>query len=132
VKKRVETLTRLGRLQGRMHDLGRWRLSAIERERASLGDDLKAALKTLEIGDLAYGAQASFGAGYIRALQRRLDSLARDEDHVRRKAEALGLRAKLAERAAATAAEVYREQKERKELAELIEHTVARRRASST
>ena len=66
-----------------MHDLGRWRLSAIEQEQASLVDDLRAVFEALESGDLAYGAQAKLGGRRIRALQRRLDSLARESARVR-------------------------------------------------
>jgi hypothetical protein len=132
MKKRIDALTRLGRLQARMHDLGRWRLTAIEQEQAGLGDDLKGVFEALESGALAYGAQAQFSARRIRALQKRLDSLACESDRVREKAKGHGVRAKLAEQAAETASKRYREDKERKELADLIERAVARRNASPT
>ena len=132
MKKRLDALTRLGRLQARMHDLGRWRLSAIEREQAGLGEDLAAIFEALETGDLAYGAQAKFGARRIRALQKELDSLARESTHVSQKAKAHGVTARLAEQATETAARRYRDDKERKELADLIERAIARRIASPT
>ncbi len=68
MKKRVDSLTRIGRLASQMHDLGTWRLSAIEQEQASLSDDLRAVFEALESGDLAYGAQAKLGARRIRGL----------------------------------------------------------------
>jgi hypothetical protein len=132
MKKRIDALTRLGKLQARMHDLGRWRLWAIEREQAFLGEDLQAVFEALQTGDLAYGAQAKLGARRIRPLQRRLDSLARESTDVREKAKAHGVTARLAEQAAETAARRYRDDKERKELADLIERAIARRLASST
>jgi hypothetical protein len=132
MKKRLDALTRIGKLQGQMHDLGRWRLSAIERQQAELSDDLRAIFEALETGELAYGAQAKLGARHIRALQKRLDSLARESEHARRAAQAHGIRAKLAEQAAETAAARYRDHKERKELAELVERAIVRRNASST
>jgi hypothetical protein len=132
MKKRIDALTRLGKLQARMHDLGRWRLWAIEREQAFLGEDLQAVFEALQTGDLAYGAQAKLGARRIRSLQRRLDSLARESTDVREKAKAHGVTARLAEQAAETAARRYRDDKERKELADLIERAIARRLASST
>jgi len=131
-KKRFDALTRLGRLQARMHDLGRWRLSAIEQEQASLSDDLKAVFEALESGDLAYGAQAKLSGRRVRALQKQLDSLTRESDDVRKKAKAHGISARLAEQAAETAGRRYRDDKERKELADLIERAIARRAASST
>ena len=132
MKKRLDALTRIGRLQARLRDLGRWRLTAIEQEQATLADDLRAAFEAIESGDLAYGAQAKLGARRIRALQERLDSLSGESDDVRRKAQAHAIRAKLAERAAETAAETYRDRKERKELADLVERAIALRHASQT
>ena len=84
-----------------MHDLGRWRLCAIEQERASLSDDLRAVFEALETGELAYGAQATLSARRIRALQKRIDALARESARrARSKARRTRRRAKLAEQAA--------------------------------
>ncbi len=132
MKKRIDALTRLGKLQARMHDLGRWRLSAIEQEQTSLNEDLRAMFEALQSCDLAFGAQAKLSARHIRTLQRQLDSLARESTHVRAKAKAHGVTARLAEQAAETAARRYRDDRERKELADLIERAIARRLASST
>jgi len=132
MKKLLDSLTRIGKLQARMHGLGRWRLFSLERQQAGLSDDLRAIFEVLESGDLAYGAQAGLAARHVGALQRRLDSLAREQETARRSVVAHGTRAKLAERAIETAAVRYRRHKERNELAELIEQAIARRNASST
>ena len=132
MKKRLDALTRIGRFQALMHDLGRSRLHSLERQQAGLSDDLKAVFETLESDELAYGPQAGLAARHIRALQRKLDQLVRDQEAARRSALAQGTRAKLAEQAIETAALGYRRHKERKELAELIERAIARRGASST
>ncbi len=132
MKKRLDALTRIGKLQGRMHDLGRWRLSAIERQQAELSDDLRAVFEALETGALAYGAQAKLSVRHIRGLQKRLDSLARESELARREAQAHGIRSKLADQAIESAAARYRDDKERKELAELVERAILRRIASST
>jgi predicted nucleic acid-binding Zn-ribbon protein len=132
MKKRLDALTRIGRFQALMHDLGRSRLHSLERQRSGLTDDLKAVFQTLESDALAYGPQAGLAARHIRALQRKLDQLVRDQDAARLSALAQGVRAKLAELALETAALDHRRHKERKELAELIERAIARRGASST
>jgi hypothetical protein len=62
----------------------------------------------------------------------RLDQVAREQEGARRRALAQGTRAKLAELAIDAAELSYRRLNERKELAELIELTMARRSASST
>jgi outer membrane murein-binding lipoprotein Lpp len=132
MKKRLDALTRIGRFQALMNDLGRWRLHSLDRERAGLTDDLKSVFQLLESEGFAYGAQAGLAARHIRALQLKLDQLVRDRETARRAALAHGTRAKLAEQAIDTAALRYRRHKERKELAELIERAIARRDASST
>ena len=132
MKKRLDALTRIGRFQALMSDLGRSRLHSLERQQAGLNNDLKAVFQTLESDELAYGPQAGLAARHIRALQRKLDQLVHDQDAARLSALAQGTRAKLAELALEAAALDHRRHKERKELAELIERAIARRGASST
>ena len=131
MKKRLDALTRIGRFQTLMHDVGRLRLSVLERQQAGLNDDLKAVFESLEADELAYGAQAELIARRIRALQLRLDQLARERESARRSVLTQGTRAKLAELAIEAAALGYRRVNERRELAEIIERALARC-ASST
>jgi hypothetical protein len=131
MKKRLDALTRIGRFQTLMHDVGRSRLSVLERQQAGLNNDLKAVFEALEVDELAYGAQAGLIARRIRALQLKLDQLARERESARRSVLTQGTRAKLAELAIEAAALGYRRVNERKELAEIIEHALARS-ASST
>jgi hypothetical protein len=132
MEKRLDALTRIGRFQALMHSVGRSRLHSLERQLAGLNDDLKAVFETLQAGEIGYGAQAGLVARRIRALQLKLDQLAREQETARRNVLAQGTRAKLAELAIEDAALGYRRLNERKELAELIERTIARRSASST
>ena len=131
MKKRLDALTRIGRFQTLMHDVGRSRLSVLERQQAGLNDDLKAVFESLEADELAYGAQAGLIARRIRALQLKLDQLARERESARCSVLTQGARAKLAALAIEAAALAYRRVNERKELAEIIERALARS-ASST
>ncbi len=130
MKKRLDALNRIGRLEAKMRDLGQWRLTALEREQAGLGDDLRAVFDALESGALAFAPLAGLGARRARLLQRRLDALEREAERARLKAQTHGIRAKLAEEAAEAAGKAYRDQKKRKELVELIERALHRRGAS--
>ena len=130
MKKRVDSLARIEKLASQMHELGRWRLSAIEQEQASLSDDLRAIFLALESGDLAYGAQAKLGVRRIRALQKRLDTLERESERLSHTARQHGIRAKLAGQAAEAADKVYRDREARKELADIAERALIRRDAS--
>ena len=132
MKRRLDALTRIGRFQSLMHDVGRSRLHSLERQQAGLNDDLKAVFETLEAEEIAYGAQAGLVARHIRGLQLRLDQIMREQESARRSVLTQGTRAKLAELAIEAAALGYRRLRERKELAEIIEQAVARRSSSST
>ena len=132
MKKRLDALPRIGRIQTLMHNVGRWRLNALERQHAGLNDDLKGAFETLEADEIAYGAQAELVARRIRSLQLRLDELAREQEGARRSALTQGTRAKLAELAIEAASLSYRRLNERNELAEIIERAIGRRGARST
>jgi hypothetical protein len=131
MKRRLDALTRIGRIQALMHDLGRWRLHAVERQQAGLNSDLKAVFEALEADEIANGVHAGLVTRRIRALQVRLDQLAREQESAHRSVLTQGARAKLAELAIETAALGYRRSNERKELAEIIEQALGRS-ASST
>ena len=131
MKRRLDALTRIGRLQALMHDVGRSRLHSLERQQVGLNDDLKAVFESLEADESAYGGQARLVARRIRALQLRLDWLTREQESARRGVLTHGTRAKLAELAIDAAALSYRRLNERKELIDIIERALARS-ASST
>ena len=131
MKRRLDALTRIGRFQALMHDVGRWRLHSLERQQAGLNDDLKAVFEILDSDEIAKGVHAGLVARRIRALQLRLDRLAREQEGARRDVLTQGGRAKLAEQAIEAAALDYRRLNERKALAEIIECALARS-ASST
>src|SRR5271167_818626 len=107
MKKRLEALEKIERLHRQMHDLMVWRLTALGRERGSLVEDHRQMLAAMEGGVLAYGAPAAAADLELAAQQRR--------------AVAQGARAKLADRAREGVEALYRDQKERKDLAELID-----------
>jgi len=125
MKRRLDTLTRIGRFQALMHDIGHWRLHALDRQQAELNDDLRLVFEALDGDKIAWGAQAGLVARHIRALQVKLDLLAREQESARRAVLRQGTRAKLAELAIESAALDSRRQNERKELVELIERALA-------
>jgi hypothetical protein len=131
MRRRLDALIRIGRLQTLMHDVRRAQLNALDRKQAKLNVDLKVVFEALEAHGLAYGAQAGLAARRIRVLQLKLDQLAREQESARRGVLVQGTRAKLAELAIEAAALAYRRSSERKELAEIIERALARG-ASST
>jgi hypothetical protein len=126
MKRRLEALTRIGRLQALMRDLGRWRLHSLERQQAGLNDDLKAVFEILDTDEIVNGVHPRLMTHRLRALQMRLVELASEQESASRSVLVLGARAKLAEQAIEAATLDYRRMNERKELAEIIERALAR------
>ncbi|HSV01062.1 MAG TPA: hypothetical protein VLI91_13240 [Roseiarcus sp.] len=130
MKRRLDALTRIGRLQALIHDVCRSRLHSLDRQQLQLDDDLKAVFDTMDADEAVYGAHAGLVARRIRTLQLRLGQLAGEQESARRSVLTQGTRAKLVELAIEAAALDDRRLNERKELVEIIEHSV-RRAASS-
>jgi ribosomal protein S15P/S13E len=131
MKRRLDALTRIGRLQALLHDLGRWRLLAVESQQAGLNADLRSLFEIFGADEIANGVDARLVSRRVRALQVKIDQLARDQESARRSVLTQGTRAKLVELAIETAALDDRRANERKELTEIIERALGRS-ASST
>jgi hypothetical protein len=124
MKRRLDALKSIGRLQALMHDLGRWRLLAVESQQAALNDDLRSLFEILGEDKIANSIDARLVSRRARALQVRIDQLAREQESARRNVLTQGTRAKVAELAIEGAALDYRRANERKELTEIIERAL--------
>ncbi len=131
MKKRLEALEKIERLQRQMHDLAVWRLTALGRERDDLVENHRAMLDAMGSGIAAYGAPAAAAMRRVRALERQIAAAAAEHEAQTRRAIDQGARAKLADRARESADARYRDQRQRKELAELIENSLRNPKSSS-
>jgi hypothetical protein len=131
MRRRLEALKRIHALQQRLRDLSAWRVAALERERAALAGDVVAVAAMMGESGFALGATASFGESHMRGLEQRLTALAARSETERRRANAEAVREKLADRAVETAEARYRADRERRELADLIERSLRRNDSSS-
>jgi hypothetical protein len=121
MKKRLESLEKIERVQKQMHDLAVWRLAALGRDREALVEDHRQMLAAIDNGLLAYGAPAAAAFRRIRALEMKIAAAEAELAAQRRRTVAHGTRAKLADRARESVEAAYRDQQQRKELAELID-----------
>ncbi len=131
MKKRLETLEKIKRLQKQMHDLAVWRLSELGRERDDLAENHREMLEAMGRGVVSYGPPATAGMRRVRALEREIAAAAAEVEAQTRRAIDQGARAKLADRARESADARYREQRQRKELADLIENSLRNSKSSS-
>jgi hypothetical protein len=130
VKKRLDSLKRIERLQRRLNDLSVWRLAALGHRKDELTRAHLEMLEAASDGLLAVGAPAAAATRRIRALEVELLAARGGYDAQAKLALEQGRKSKLAERASAAAASDYRADLEKRNLSELIGQAVKRRLAA--
>jgi hypothetical protein len=131
MKRRLEVLARIGKVQKELHELASWRLAQIGRRRDGLVEDQRAMWAAMGEGLSAYGAPAEAALRRIRRIETEIAAAEAAYAAQSRHAFKEGARAKLAERAHDGLEAKYRDQTERKALAELIEHSLGKPPSSS-
>lgn len=131
MKRRLEALAQIGKLQKQLHDLASWRLAQIGRRRDDLLEDERAMWQAIGQGVSAYGPPAEAGMRRIRRIETEIAAAEAAYDAQSRQAFTEGARAKLAERAHDELEAKYRDQEQRKELADLVERSLGRPPSSS-
>jgi len=131
MKRRLEALARIGKLRKQLHELASWRLAQIGQRRDGLVDDERAMWEAMGEGLSAYGATAEAALRRIRRVEAEIAAAEAAYAAQSRQAFKEGARAKLAERAHGELDAKYRDQNERKALAELIEHALGKPPSSS-
>ena len=130
MKRRLEALEKMERVHKQMHDLAVWRLARLELERDSLVEDHRAMLAAMDGGPMSYGAPAMAATRRIRAVEIGIAAAKRECAAQTKRAFEQGTRAKLADRALVDVEARYREHRERKELADLIDASVLNPKSS--
>ena len=131
MKRRLETLARIGKLRKQLHELASWRLAQIGQRRDGLVEDERAMWEAMGEGLSAYGATAEAAMRRIRRVEAEIAAAEAAYAAQSRQAFKEGARAKLAERAHDELDAKYRDQSERKALVELIEHSLGKPPSSS-
>jgi hypothetical protein len=131
MRRRLDSLERIGALQKQLHDKAVWRLAELERQRDGLAEDHRAMWRAMGEGLAAYGQPAAAALRRILRLEQEIGAAnAACADQSRRALEQ-GARAKLVDRAHERLEAKYRDQSERRELADLIEQTLRKPPSSS-
>ena len=131
MRRRLERLEKIGALQKQLHDLAVWRLAELEQRRDGLADDHRAMWKAIGIGLAAYGEPAAAALRRIRRLEEEIVAAEADCAAQARQALDQGARSKLADRAREGLEAKLRDQRQRRELADLIERSLRKPPSSS-
>jgi hypothetical protein len=132
MRRRLASLEKIGALQKQLHDMAVWRLAELERRREGLADDRSAMWRAMGGDGLAaYGQPAASALRRIRRLEQEIAALESECEAQSRHALDQGARSKLAERARDGVEAQYRDQQQRRDLADLIERTLRKPPSSS-
>lgn len=121
MKKKLDKLKRIEKLQKRLHDLSVWRLAHLAQQREQLAIAHSEMIQSLGDGLLQFGGAASAGSRRIRGIEVEMASAKSDYEAQSKATQSHGARTRLAERAVETATGKYRQDLENRSLAELIE-----------
>jgi hypothetical protein len=131
VKKRLEKLQRIDRLQRRLHDLSVWRLATLGRQRDQLTNSHLEMLDAVGTGLLAFGPPAAAATRRIRRLEVEIEVAKGGYEEQAKRSLEQGVRSRLADRARESAAAEFRSDLEKRTLSELIEWSVQKANSGS-
>jgi len=124
VKSKLDKMKRIERLQKRMHELSRWKLTNMAHEREQLAQAHSEMIAALGEGLLAFGGAASAATRRIRSIETAMKAAEAAETAQARHALEQGLRSRAAERAVQSVAAKHQSEMQNKDLAELIERSL--------
>jgi hypothetical protein len=121
MKSKLDKLTRIDKLQRRLHNLSLWRLIALGHARDRLTGAHVEMLDALGTGLFAFGDPAAAATRRIRALEREIAVVQAGYAEQAKLTLEHGVRSKVADVARESASAQYRADAERRNLAELID-----------
>lgn len=126
MKKRLDKLKRIDRLQRRLHDLSVWRLATLARQKEQLTNTHLEMLDAVGSGLLAFGPPAAAATRRIRRLEVEIEVAKGGYEEQAKRSLEQGVRSRLADRACEAAAADLRADLEKRSLLELIEWSLQR------
>lgn len=124
MKKHLDGLKRIERVQRQLADLAQWRLAAIESAEATLVEGRRQMIEAIGRDAPYTGPLAATIARHMRGIERRIESAAVSRQLLADAARVQGGRTRLADQAVVAADLRQRAHRERKDLAELIERSL--------
>jgi hypothetical protein len=131
MRQRLDSLERIAALRKRLHDMAVWRLAELERQGDALAEDHKAMWGAMGSGLAAYGQTSAAALRRILRLEQEIAAAEAACADQSRHALDQGVKAKLVDRARDDLEAKYRDQRERRALADLIEQTLHKPPSSS-
>jgi hypothetical protein len=130
MKKKLDALKKIEKVQAKLHEMTVWKLAAIDQKRGALEEAQREMIEAVDRHAINHGPLLAGATRRLRAVDKEIATTKSAYDAQSLRALDQGSRAKLAERLVESAAAKHRAQDERKGLAELIERTLRGRGSS--
>ena len=124
MKKRLDGLKRIERVQRQLYDLANWRLAALTRAQELLVRNHREMIEAVGRDLASHGPLAAAATRRIRAIEQQIELSVTDHRTQSKAAIGSAARAKLADLAMSAADARHREQRERKDLTELVDRSL--------
>ena len=125
MRERQKSLRKILALQGQLKDLSAWKLAALDHERAALDETQRATIEAIDRDAIGQGIIVVSATRRLRNLDKRMVALKAEQAAQARRAQEQAQRARLAERLVENVEAGLRTRRERVDLADLIERSVA-------
>jgi hypothetical protein len=130
MRQRQKALRKILALQDQLKDLSAWKLAALDQHRAALDEAQKETIEAIDRDAISQGIIVVSATRRLRNLDKRIVAVKAEQVAQAQRAQEQAMRAKLAERLVENVEARLRMQRERVDLADLIEHSVAGKTAS--
>jgi hypothetical protein len=130
MRERQKSLRKILALQDQLKNLSAWKLAALDQQRAALDETQRATIEAIDRDAIAQGIIVVSATRRLRNLDKQITAIEAEQLAQARRAQEQAMRARLAERLVENVEARLRTQRERVDLADLIERSVAGKTAS--
>jgi hypothetical protein len=130
MRERQKSLRKILALQDQLKNLSAWRLAALDQQRAALDATQRETIEAIDRDAISQGIVVVSATRRLRNLDKRITAIKAEQIAQAQRAQEQAMRARLAERLAENVEAQLRTQRERVDLADLIERSVAGKTAS--
>ena len=130
MRQRQKSLRKILALQGQLKDLSAWKLAALDQERAALDATQRETIEAIDRDAISQGIIVVSATRRLRNLDKRITALKAEQIAQAQRAQEQARRAKLAERLVENVEAGLRSRRERVDLADMIDRSLAGKTAS--
>jgi hypothetical protein len=130
MRQRRKSLAKILLLQDQLKNLSAWKLAALDQQRAALEESQRATIEAIDRDAMSNGILVNSATCRLRNIDRRIATVKTEHLAQTQRAQEQAMRARLAERLVENVEAKFRMQRERADLGDLIERSLAKKTTS--